>query len=366
MLSALASQRDGCGAPVHDGAFDILVFANNCSDGTATSARAFAEVCPHPIIVVSETLAPGQSNAGWARKRAMDLAAERLRGTGRVAAILLTTDADSCVSPTWFTATMEALTAGVDCVAGYIDAFPAEIMRLGTGFVRRGRLEDRYLRLMAEIYALCDPRPHDPWPNHRVSSGASLAVTLDAYEAVGGMPTRALGEDVAFTRALEAAGFLVRHPMSVSVGTSCRFDGRAKGGAADTMRLRHAITEATCDDDVEGAWLVVRRALRRGALRRAHGEGQAGTAAWARRLGYSAPVWHHLLDGNEALPFEAFWNEVTTKSPSLSTLRTLRPTDLPDQIALAERLVARLRTLVRGSAGRVVRLPVATPETAHA
>jgi len=64
---------------------------------------------------------------------------------------------------------------GVDCVAGYIDAIPAEYIGLGGDFLSRGRLEDTYLRYIAEIYARCDPRPHDPWPNHRVSSGASLA-----------------------------------------------------------------------------------------------------------------------------------------------------------------------------------------------
>ena len=347
-LAALAAQRDGCGAPIGDGSFEILVFANNCSDATAEVARAFADVCPHPIIVVSETLAPEHANAGWARKRAMDIAADRINTGGHHGGMVLTTDADSCVSPTWFAATVEAMAGGVDCVAGYIDAFPAEIMRLGADFIQRSRLEDRYLRLMAEIHALCDPRLHDPWPNHRVSSGASLAVTLTAYLAVGGMPPQALGEDAAFTRSLEAAGFLVRHPMSVTVGTSCRFDGRAKGGAADTMRLRHALTEAPCDDDVEPAWMVFRRALRRGALRRERSEGRARTLAWARRFGLRLPEWRSLLDRMEAMPFDAFWIALTASCANLSRQRTLRPSELPVQILRAERLVARIRRAGRG------------------
>ena len=96
-------------------------------------------------------LDPDQANAGWARKRSMDIAAGRMRDAGLRDGFILTTDADSCVALTWFWATMEAFGKGVDCVAGYIDAFPAEMMRLGPAFVRRGRLEDRYLRLMAEI-----------------------------------------------------------------------------------------------------------------------------------------------------------------------------------------------------------------------
>ena len=99
-LAALATQRDGYGDPVADGAFEILVFANNCTDATAEAARSFAAVCPHPVVVICETLAPEHANAGWARKRAMDLAAERLREAGHHDGMLLTTDADSCVSPT--------------------------------------------------------------------------------------------------------------------------------------------------------------------------------------------------------------------------------------------------------------------------
>ena len=365
-LAALAAQRDGRGMPLRSGSFAILVFANNCSDGTEDVALDLAEACPHPVIVVSETLSPEHANAGWARKRAMDLAAARLSKAGHEGGMLLTTDADSCVSPTWFSATLDAMAVGVDCVAGYIDAFPAELMRLGPVFVQRGRLEDRYLSLMAEIYAVCDPRPHDPWPNHRVSSGASLAVTLAAYVAVGGMPPQALGEDAAFTRALEAAGFLVRHPLSVTVGTSCRFDGRAKGGAADTMRLRHAITEAPCDEEVEPARLVVRRALRRGALRRARDDGRGRTAAWARRCGFALSDWRDLLDRTRGQPFDALWHQVTASSPSLSTYRTLRPTDLPEQIGRAERLVERLRMARAGGERRTVRFGVADLETADA
>jgi hypothetical protein len=341
-LAALAAQRDSFGAPLEDGSFQILVFANNCDDGTEETVRRFAPVCPHPVLVVSEQLGPERANAGCARKRAMDIAADRLLKHGHHGGILLTTDADSCVSPTWFAATMEAM-AGVDCVAGYVDALPGEMMGLGAAFVRRGRLEDRYLRLMAEIHALCDPRTHDPWPNHRVSSGASLAVKLTAYLAIGGMPAQALGEDHAFTRALDLAGFLVRRPMSVTVGTSCRFDGRAKGGAADTMRLRHAVTEAPCDEDVEPAMLVVRSALRRGALRRARNSKLERTSRWAGRFGFSDLEWQNLVARSEGLPFEAFWAKVAASSPLLSRRRTLRPSELPEQITRAEALLRRLR-----------------------
>ena len=343
-LAALATQRDPCGAPVPAGAFAILVYANNCSDDTVSVAESFAESCPHPIRVVPARHPPERANAGWARKLAMDLAAERLEAAGVANGLLLTTDADSLVSPTWFAATLAELERPVDCVAGYIDALPAEIMRLGSRFVARGRLEDRYLRLIAEIFARCDPRPHDPWPNHRVSSGASLAVTLEAYRGVGGMPAIALGEDSAFTQHLEAAGYAVRHAMSVTVATSCRFDGRAKGGAADTMRLRHAIDDAPCDDDIETTPRVLWRALLRGGLRRAHAAGALHAPAWGRRLGFSEPAWHDTLARSEGPVFEPLWHGLLKGSPALTQRRPLRPADLPRQIARAEALLVHLRS----------------------
>jgi hypothetical protein len=196
---------------------------------------------------------------------------------------------------------------------------------------------------MAEIFARCDPRPHDPWPNHRVSSGASLAVRLAAYRAVGGLPAMALGEDAAFTRVLECAGFKVRRPLSVTVATSCRFEGRAKGGAADTMRLRHAVADAPCDDDIEPARRILHRALCRGALRRAHAAGTLLDPRWARHLGLDAEAWAATVDRCASPVFEAAWLKLEAESPVLGPRQTLRPADLPPQIIRAEAILARLR-----------------------
>lgn len=355
-LAALAAQREGRGRPLPNGAFEIIIFANNCSDGTAEIASAMARVSAHPISVVSETLPAEHANAGWARKRAMDLAAARLVHAKHRDGLILTTDADSVVASTWIHATRGAISEGADCVAGYIDAQPAEVMRLGGAFIERGRLEDFYLSAVAEIYAFCDPRPHDPWPNHRVSSGASLAVTLDAYLAIGGLPPKPIGEDAALTAALEKAGFRVRHSMDVCVSTSCRFDGRAKGGAADTMRLRHEVLETPCDDDLEPALAIVRRALLKGNLRRRAECGNLGDLAWARKAGLNDAdaellVKRWLTDG-----FEEFWSLVVEASPKLRARRVLRPSDLPRQIKRASMCLSALRkrpTVTPGTDDRV-------------
>ena len=222
-LASLAVQRDQAGKPIASGTFEVLVFANNCSDDTAAMARSYGEMVPYRLHVVEDRLPPQRAHAGGARKVAMDRAADLLMAGRRHDGVILTTDADSRVQPLWIASNLAALADGVDAVAGYIDADAIENVSLGAGFLRRGRLEDVYLSHVAEIYALLDPRPHDPWPNHRVHSGASFAVTLEAYQAIGGLPSRALGEDAALAHALESAGVsgsaqhdgVRRHLMSV-------------------------------------------------------------------------------------------------------------------------------------------------------
>ncbi len=335
-LGALATQRNRLGTPVATGSFDVILLVNNSSDGTAAAARRMARELPYPLEVLEISLC--NATAGRARRRAMEEAAARLHGASEEGA-LLTTDADSMVAPTWFADNLDHIRSGADCVAGYIDAEPEEIVSHGRAFLARGRLEDTYLRLVAEIYAICDPRPHDPWPNHRVSSGASLAVRLSAYEAVGGMPDKALGEDATFTAALDAAGFRVRHALDVSVLTSCRLEGRAGGGAADTMRYRRDVPDAPCDEDLEPALRTLSRATMRGLLRRAFHEGTA-KEAMHRLLGSV-----RLRKGYES--FSQAWNEVEAAHPRLRRSRSLRPSDLPQQIAAAEFVLRHLRLNAR-------------------
>ncbi|MCW6510898.1 glycosyltransferase [Lichenifustis flavocetrariae] len=341
-LAALAMQRDHYGAPLAEGSFEVLLFANNCSDTTVELANAIAAAVPYRLHVIEETLSPEMSNAGRARKRAMDLAAEHLERAEVPYGAILTTDADSRVGPTWVSATREALAKGVDCVAGYIDADPAEIIRLGSDFLKRGRLEDRYLRLIAEIEARGDPRPHDPWPNHRVSSGASLAVSLAAYRAIGGLPPLALGEDAALTRRLEASGFLVRHTMEVHVTTSCRFDGRAAGGAADTMRFRHENQDAPCDASFEPALAATRRALIKGRLRRRWGL-QPSFSQVGQMLALTDGILNTMAVSHRASGFDDFWEAVEALSPVLQRRHELRPSGLPNEIRRAEQVLRALK-----------------------
>jgi GT2 family glycosyltransferase len=344
-LAALALQRNEFGAPIDQGSLEILIFANNCTDATATVVRQAATSSPHLISVIEENMPTGQRNAGWARKRAMDLAAIRLAEVAPIHGLILTTDADSRVSPTWLAATLREFGKDVDCVAGYIDAIPTEYVALGGQFLTRGRLEDTYLRYIAEINARCDPLPHDPWPNHRVSSGASLAITLPAYSAIGGLPPRAVGEDAALTETLARAGFKVRHSMDVSVSTSCRFEGRAAGGAADTMRHRHAVPDAPCDEELEPALQATRRALYRGVLRERWMNVPAARA-WPAVLAELSEITA-LFDGERTCSFEEAWDAICDRTPAMKRGNPLRPSDLPRQIAIAKMIVRQLQLPAR-------------------
>ena len=348
-LSALAVQRTCRGDPLPHDAFDVIVLANNCTDGTADLARSIGPGLPYRLIVHESRLPPRLSHAGGARRTVMDLAAARLRSHQRTDGVILTTDADSRVSPTWLDANLVAVATGVDGVAGYIDPDPVEYVALGPQFMRRGRLEDTYLTALAEIDAMFDPRLHDPWPNHRVASGASLAVTLDAYTAIGGLPVVPLGEDAALVRALERAGCRVRHSLDAVVTTSCRFDGRAPGGAADTMRLRHADPDALCSDDLEPATRALRRSVWKGRLRQLHDRSALlPTEPWAGPMGLDPAFAVQLARDFANLPFAQLWEAVVARSSVLATPQPLRPSQLSREISRARWLLRRFR---RGSPG---------------
>ncbi|MDX3969130.1 MAG: hypothetical protein QHD01_21375 [Bradyrhizobium sp.] len=177
---------------------------------------------------------------------------------------------------------------------------------------------------------------------------------LTAYRAVGGLPPKALGEDIAFTDLLDRKGFKVRHALDVSVVTSCRLDGRAIGGAADTMRHRRDVPDAECDDDLEQALRTLRRAVMRGFLRKAWQEKRVEQAL--RRMSY-APE-------RSVLEFSDIWAELSRHHPSLRRDRPLRPSELPRQIAMAHLILHHLRARTAAQADRSHRAELHEPEVA--
>ena len=262
-----------------------------------------------------------------------------LRKAARRSGVILTTDADSQVAPNWIAENLAAIEAGAEAVLGRIN-LDGEGKYLPQALHRRGRLEDAYERLLTELSWLLDPLEHNPWPHHATISGASLGITRTAYCRVGRLPRVPLGEDKALIALLSRQDARIRYCPAVRVITSGRTNGRAPGGVADTLRIRSREPEAFCDEALEPFRTAFARALWRGRLRRLHGAGSlAPNREWVRELGISA---RQLDDISKASAFGAAWS-VIEESSQLFARQLLRPAELPAQISIARRSLARLR-----------------------
>jgi hypothetical protein len=339
-LGSLSRQVTLGGAPLEKKSFGVLLLLNNCRDASARMARRLNPRLPFPLVVKALTLPPGCAHAGAARGLAMDAAAAWVARRETDDAYLLTTDADTCVAPDWIARNHAAFAAGADVVAGLVIDDPVEHRQLPSRLRRRGRFEARYEALLTELAAVLDPDPDDPWPRHAMEAGASLGVRLSWYLKVGGVPVQPMGEDRALVRRLRAAGARVRHCLRTRVVTSCRLEGRAPGGMADTMRQRIAEPEAECDPMLEPLFAAASRYSWRGTLRHWYDEGRLDErCGWAADLGIpaaDAAGIHGLAN------FEAIWDAVEAQSPLLQR-RALRPAELPAEIELAKRTLRALR-----------------------
>ncbi len=271
-VAALAAQRDLAGRPFGAERYEVIVLANNCRDATAAAARTAAAAARRRapgarVHVVEAWLPAGDAHSGGARRRAMELAAARLGALGPTRRggprVLATTDADTTVAPDWLAATLAAVAGGADAVGGRVtaaalDGLPAAARALYL-------YDAGYRHLAAAVEARLDPEPHDPWPRHHQYFGASLAVTVDAYARVGGMPAAAALEDVRFHDALVRAGLRVRHSPLVRARTSARALGRARVGLATQIA---EWAGAAGRWPVESAAFVERWARARAAARR--------------------------------------------------------------------------------------------------
>jgi GT2 family glycosyltransferase len=266
------------------GALRVVVLANNCTDGTAAAIRgleATGALAPLALRLIEVRLAGAEAHVGTARRMALDAGADWLAADGFSDGILLTTDADARVPADWVAANLRALQAA-DVVGGrlVIDdeggadpalaALHARIERYWSG-VRR--LED-----------ILDPPPHDPAPRHGDHTGASLAVPVAHYRAVGGLPPLPCGEDNALVGLLREHGARLRHCPDVRVMVSSRHQGRVSGGMATEMARRARAIGGEAYLLPEAAhWQAL--ILRRAALRQAFHLAPRLRAAACNRLG---------------------------------------------------------------------------------
>jgi GT2 family glycosyltransferase len=338
-LRALARQLDRSGQPIPPTAVRIVLFANNCTDQSASLARKLGGDVSLDVRVFEARLPPAAANAGNARRAAMDVAEAWLVAGGEWDGVILTTDADSQVAPDWIAENLTAFRAGAEAVLGRID-LDGEGKLLPEALYRRGELEDTYERLLTELSWLLDPLEHNPWPHHATISGASLGIIRTAYCRVGRLPRVALGEDKALIALLSRQDARIRYCPTAHVITSGRTNGRAPGGVADTLAIRSREPDAFCDDALEPFGTAFARASWRGCLRRLHNaRGLAFDQDWAAELGISPRDVDDIV--TEAA-FGAAWSMIEDRS-TLFVRQSLRPAELPEQIAIARRSLASLR-----------------------
>ena len=158
----------------------------------------------------------------------MDAALDWLAKDGATDGVILTTDADSRVSPAWIVSNVQSIRAGADAVLGQI-RLDEDGDLLPEALHRRGQLESEYEALLVDLTQASTRSL--TIRGHATTSGASIAITRKAYEEVGGFLRVPLGEDKALVAALMRIDARIRHAPDVLVTTSGRCDGRAPGAS---------------------------------------------------------------------------------------------------------------------------------------
>lgn len=235
-LTALAHQTDLEGGVFDPRRYEIILLANNCCDDSAAITRRFAQMHPDLVMhVIEMTLPASKAYIGQVRRILMDEAYRRLITLGRRRGVIASTDGDTRVAPTWIAANLYEIDCGADAVGGRILTERAGRLALDPNTRSYYLREVGYRYLVAELETYLDADPYDGWPRHYQHFGASLAVTAEMYEQVGGLPPVRTPEDVAFYRALVRVNARFRHSPMVRAVTSARQTGRTNMGLANQL-----------------------------------------------------------------------------------------------------------------------------------
>lgn len=233
-LSSLANQTTLVGDPIPN-YYEVLLFANNCTDNTVEIAQHFAR--QHPSLnlqVIEYMLHPSDAYVGRARQLVMDEAYRRLTLLGG-RGVIATTDGDTQVSSTWIAANLYEIARGADAVGGRIQIHKEDLQAL-TPQARAYYLRTvGYDYLKAKLEHYLDPDPWESPSRHYQHCGASLAVSVEAYQRVGGLAPTRTPEDMAFYQALKRIDARFCHSPLVRVSTSGRLQGRTDIGCANQL-----------------------------------------------------------------------------------------------------------------------------------
>lgn len=214
-IEALASQRD-----VDPASYEVVVVLDSCTDDTRERALAAA-----PGSLALHVIDGPGMGVGSTRRAGMELASARLRALGRPHGLVATTDADTVAGTGWLAAQLALSDAGAQAIGGRIDLLAEEAVALPPAVLeaRRRNLDERRQRVGDA--------------EHGQFSGASLSLTAETYDYVGGLEPRVALEDEALERALMRRGVPIVRSNAVNVRTSARTAGRAPLGLAHDLAL---------------------------------------------------------------------------------------------------------------------------------
>jgi glucosyl-3-phosphoglycerate synthase len=220
-LRALDAQRD-----MPTGSYEVIVILDGCSDHTLQVIQQ-----TNPLLrSAAYSVALGEpQGVGRARRLGMDIAHRRLAQIGAEHALIATTDADSAVAPDWLSTQLALARRGAAAIGGLIELDPAERRTLDPRALT-ARDDQAARRMVAAI-----EQTGEATLEHPHFSGASLALTVAAYERCGGLPVRAALEDEALAQALRRNGIVIHRSRRVRVRTSARTNGRAPRGLAQDL-----------------------------------------------------------------------------------------------------------------------------------
>ncbi|MGA8992775.1 MAG: hypothetical protein WB441_00540, partial [Nocardioidaceae bacterium] len=194
----------------------VEVAAHRCRDATAERARAVLRGRPGAAVHRDET----STSVGEVRAAAVRRALARLPGPPDRTWVL-STDADTDVGPGWVLDILqESDRTGAVAVVGLA---PLD------GWHGGPEGAEAYERVVAAKLGGGGLHQHDH------VYGANLAVRADAYLDVGGFRATDHGEDQALVDALALAGHRLLRTRAVTVVTSGRLQGRARGGLAEHL-----------------------------------------------------------------------------------------------------------------------------------
>ncbi len=217
-------------------ACELLLVLDRCSDATEARAR---EAAGRLTLHVLHASAPG---VGAARRLGMDLACERLHAAGRPDGLIACTDADSEVARNWLATQLDAVAAGARAIGGRAAMANADLETLGPQ-IRSRREQDAAARLArAREQAARGTRTE-----HHQFSGASMALTAEAYRLAGPLEPRTGLEDEGLERLLRRHGIPIDRLLAVRVTTSARVTGRAPRGLAVDLRRARWLAERRYD-----------------------------------------------------------------------------------------------------------------------